>query len=97
MPAQEGPQSLGEVLQSVIDRLGLRQRINEARVVETWAALVGPQINGVTSSVWMKDATLFVKIRSATWRQELHLRRREWRRRLNEELGEELVEDVVFR
>lgn len=97
MSTQKGPQSLGEVLQSVIDRLGLRQRIDEARVVETWAALAGPQINGVTSSVWMKGATLFVKVRSAAWRQELHLRRREWRRRLNEELGQELVEDVVFR
>ncbi len=97
MAAYERPQPLGKVLQSVIDRLGLRRRINEARVVETWAALAGPQINGVTTSVWMKGATLFVKVRSATWRQELHLRRREWRRRLNEELGEALVEEIVFR
>lgn len=97
MPSREGPQSLGDVLQSVIDRLGLRRRINEARVIEAWATLAGPQINGVTNSVWMKGATLFVKVRSAAWRQELHLRRREWRRRLNGELGEEIVEEIVFR
>lgn len=97
MADRERPQPLGKVLQSVIDRLGLRRRINEARVIETWAALAGPQINGVTTSVWMKGATLFVKVRSAAWRQELHLRRREWRRRLNDELGEALVEEIVFR
>lgn len=93
----DGPKPLGEVLQSVIDRLGLRTRINEARVIETWAALAGPQINSVTSSVWMKGATLFVKVTSAAWRQELHMRRREWRERLNDELGEELIDEIVFR
>lgn len=97
MPASEGPQPLGEVIQSVIDRLGLRQHINEARIIETWASLAGPQVNGVTSSVWLKGRTLFVKIRSSAWRQELHLRRREWRQRLNDELGKELVEEIVFR
>lgn len=97
MPTHDGPQSLGDVLQRVIDRMGLRTRINEARIIETWAALAGPQINGVTDSVWMKGNTLFVKVTSAAWRQELHMRRREWRRRLNEELDEELINEVVFR
>jgi predicted nucleic acid-binding Zn ribbon protein len=85
------------VIQKVIDRLGLRTRINEARVIETWASLAGPQINGVTSSVWLKGRTLFVKVHSGTWRQELHMRRREWRERLNNELGEELIEEIAFR
>lgn len=97
MPAHDGPKPLGEVLQSVIDRLGIRTQINEARIIETWAALAGPQINRVTSSVWMKGTTLFVKITSAAWRQELHMRRREWRQRLNDKLGEELVGEIVFR
>lgn len=97
MPSSEGPQPLGDVIQAVIDRLGLRPHIDEARIIETWATLAGPQVNGVTTSVWLKGRTLFVKIRSAAWRQELHLRRREWRERLNEELGEPLVEEIVFR
>jgi predicted nucleic acid-binding Zn ribbon protein len=75
----------------------LRTKIDEARVIETWAALAGPQINGVTQSAWMKGSTLYVKIRSAAWRQELHLRRRAWRDRLNAEVGADLVEAIVFR
>ena len=97
MPAHDGPQPLGEVLQSVIDRMGLRTRINEARIIEAWAMLAGPQINGVTSSAWMKGRKLFVKVTSAAWRQELHMRRREWKQRLNDELGEDLVQEIVFR
>jgi predicted nucleic acid-binding Zn ribbon protein len=97
MPAHNGPQPLGEVLQSVIDQMGLRTRINEARIIEAWAAMVGPQINAVTSSAWMKRRTLFVKVTSGAWRQELHMRRQEWQQRLNDELGEDLVENIVFR
>jgi predicted nucleic acid-binding Zn ribbon protein len=95
--AQDRPQPLGEVLAEVIDQLGLQDKIDEARVIETWAAVAGTDINSVTESVWMKGSTLYVKITSAAWRQELHMRRRQWRQRLNDELDADLVDEIVFR
>lgn len=97
MASSDGPVSLGKVLKGVIDRMGVRDKIDEARVIETWAHVAGPQINGVTSSVWMKGSTLFVKVTSSAWRQELHLNRREWRRRLNNAFDREVVKEIVFR
>ena len=95
--AQNGPQPLGDVLQKVIDQLGLQDKIDEARVVETWASLAGTEINSVTESVWMKGATLYVKITSAAWRQELHMNRRKWRERLNGEMETDPGDEIVFR
>lgn len=92
-----GPQRLGDVLQQLIDRLGMRHGIDAARTIETWAALAGPQINGVTRRAWIEGRTLVVQITSATWRQELHMNRSHWRRRLNSELGADLVEEIRFR
>jgi predicted nucleic acid-binding Zn ribbon protein len=92
-----GPVRLGDVLEEVIDQLGVRPKINEARVVEAWHTRAGPKIEEVTTSAWMKGATLFVKISSAAWRQELHMNRRTWARRLNDELGQEIVDEIVFR
>ncbi|PSQ90052.1 MAG: DUF721 domain-containing protein [Bacteroidetes bacterium QS_8_64_10] len=97
MPASEGPQKIGDVLGDVIDELGIRRELDEARVVETWATIAGPQINGVTESAWVNRQTLYVKLTSAAWRQELTMRRSDWRDRLNDELGSELVEKIVFR
>jgi predicted nucleic acid-binding Zn ribbon protein len=97
MSAQDGPQPLGEVLKEVIDELGVQAEIDEARVVETWAAVAGPKINSVTESAWMKETTLYVKITSAAWRQELHMNRRKWRERLNGALESDLVDEIVFR
>lgn len=97
MPIREDPKPLGDVLEALIDRMGLRRRIDAARVVEAWATVAGTQINGLTESAWVKGRTLYVKIRSAAWRHELHRRRQAWRRLLNEHLGDELVEEIVFR
>lgn len=97
MPVSNHPQPLQSVLDAVIDTLGLRRGLDEARAVEAWATLAGPRINGVTDAAWVRDGRLFVKITSAAWRQELHLNRRAWRDRLNAELGAPLVDEIVFR
>ncbi len=91
------PQALTDLLRSVITDWGVQRKLDEVRVVESWAALAGPQINGVTDSVWIRGDRLYVKITSAAWRHELHMRRREWLRMLNEELGGEVVGEIVFR
>ena len=93
----DGPVRLGDVLEEIIDDLGVRPKIDEARVIEAWKEIVEPQIEEVTTSAWMKDATLYVKISSAAWRQELHMNRRTWKRRLNDEIEQEIVEEIVFR
>ena len=97
MSTNDGPRPLGEVLKEVIDELGVQEEIDQARVIETWAAVAGAKINEVTESAWMKDSTLYVKITSAAWRQELHMNRRKWRDRLNGELGADLVDEINFR
>ena len=65
MARSNSPQPLGAVMRELIDRLGFREKIDEARAVETWAHLAGPQINALTERAWIHDGKLFVKIRSA--------------------------------
>lgn len=91
------PEKLGDVLNDIIDRLGYRERIDEVRAVESWAYVAGPQINGVTEKVWVKDRTLFVQLRSAAWRQQLHMQRNGWCKRVNEDLGRQVIDQIVFR
>ena len=97
MARSRSPQSLGDVLSTVVKQLGIERQLDEARVVEAWAMLAGPQINRVTRSAWVKGERLFVKIESAAWRQELHMNRTAWRDRVNAQLGAPLVKEIVFR
>ena len=91
------PQSLGAVVRELIDRLGYREKIDAVRVVDTWAHLAGPQINAMTERAWVRDGTLYVKVRSAPWRHQLHMQRRAWCDRLNAEFDRPVITDVVFR
>ena len=97
MPAYDGPQPLGDVLAALVERCGYRKRLDAARAVEAWPRLAGEAVAGVTEQVWMRHGTLFVKVRSAAWRHQLQFQRDAWRARLNEHLGREIVDEVVFR
>ena len=90
------PQRIGSLIGVVIDEMGVTRRVDEARTVEAWAEVSGPAIQRVTTSCWMKGSTLYVKISTAVWRQELHLQRDAWRDRLNRHLGKTLVRELRF-
>ena len=92
-----GPQPLGQILKEVIERWGLRGRIDAVHIIETWAALAGPRINRVTDSAGVRDRKLYVRLTSAAWRHTLHLQREQWRARLNEALGAPLIDEIVFK
>jgi predicted nucleic acid-binding Zn ribbon protein len=90
-------QSLGEVLKQLISRMGIGRKLDEARMVDAWGIVAGPQVIAVTDSVWVKGNKLFVRITSSTWRHELHLQRQQWKSKLNEYLEGDFVDEVIFR
>ncbi len=91
------PQPLGKIIKEVLEELGLAADIDRVRAVEAWMEIAGPQIAAVTERAWVAHNTLFVRISSPVWRQELHLSRRQWCKRLNEHLGKDIIEQIVFR
>ena len=68
------PTRVAEVLQGYLRSAGLAQRVGLAAVVDAWPELVGPRIAhaAVAESV-AADGTLFVRVPSSAWRQELSL------------------------
>jgi predicted nucleic acid-binding Zn ribbon protein len=68
------PTRLGEVLAGYLKSAGLAERVGQARLIDEWAALVGERIarSAAPESV-TPDGTLFVRVKSSAWRQELSL------------------------
>ncbi len=97
MPSSNQPQSLGSVLSDLVDRYGYRERFDAARAVEAWPEVAGEAIANVTEQVWMRHGALHVKVRSSAWRHQLQFQRQQWRERMNQHLGREVVDEVVFR
>ncbi len=97
MPRSGASRPLGEVLEVLIDRMNIRARLDEAKVVDTWQQLAGPEVCAVMDGAWVRGRKLFVRITSAACRQDMHLDRSRWRDRLNEQLGAARIEEIVFR
>ena len=68
------PTPLAEALQAWVKKKGLIKRMDQAVVVEEWAALVGPQIAKVaTPESVTPDGVLRVKVATAPWAAELQM------------------------
>ena len=97
MPSSFAPVHLGDVLQDLIEALGIQHKLDDSRIVEAWKNLAGASINDVTDAVWVARGNLYVKISSSTWRHELYLHRFEWRDRVNDRVGARIIREIVFR
>lgn len=90
-------QSVKEVLLEMLDAYRLKSRLDETRIREIWAEVMGSVIAGYTTEIKLRRHKLFVTISSAALRQELSYGRDKIKRNMNEALKEEVVKDVEVR
>lgn len=90
------PEPVGTLVSSVLERIGIRERVERAGTAARWADVVGPRIARVTRAARVRERTLFVEVESAAWMTELDMMKRSLLRRLNEgrERGE--IDRIVF-
>ncbi len=89
--------SLGAAMNALVRSLGIDRKLREYDAVVRWEQIVGEQIARVTRPDQIVKGVLVVHVTASAWRQELTLRKTEIIRRLNEDLGEEVVKDIRFR
>ena len=68
------PTTIGEALEEYLRTAGLKKRLQQAAILEEWAALVGPQIAAVTAPQFVTaDGVMRVHVATAPWATELGL------------------------
>ena len=94
-PARKKPSAIGDVLAGVLKESGLSERIEQAAVIPEWAALVGSQIAAVTEPTSIAaDGTMFVRVTTNAWMNELSLMEPELLRALNSTEGRAPVKRI---
>jgi predicted nucleic acid-binding Zn ribbon protein len=78
------PETLGSIIAGVLGDRGLTDRVKQAAIIPEWASLVGPQIAKVTTPESITaNGTLFVRVTTNAWMNELSLLESELLRSLN--------------
>lgn len=89
--------SISDVLKQFIDDNKLQGGIDKIDVRDAWKNLMGSGVNNYTQEIMLKNETLYVQLTSSVLREELSYGKEKIIKMINEELGREVVKNVILR
>ncbi len=92
----QGEKTLKEVLEQMVQTYNMEPKMTQAKIKGEWETIVGPVVARHTERVFLSKKCLYVKMTSAPLKQELFYGREQLIARINEHLGKEAVEMVIF-
>jgi hypothetical protein len=87
---------LGQVLHKSLKRLELSTRLDEYGVWPIWNDVVGPTIARNAQPEKIRNGTLFIKVTSPVWMQQLQYMKEMIAERLNQRLKTNIVRNIFF-
>ncbi len=89
--------SLKDALKEMLEVYRLKAKLNQTKINAVWIKLMGTSINKYTREIKLRRNKLYITIESASLRQELSFGKEKIIKIINEELGENYIEDVIIR
>jgi len=90
------PYFLGDLLGDFLNQPGLRSKIREQKILNAWERVVGKAIAEVTQPARVRNRILQVRVIHSVWMQELQFHKPLIMQKLNEFLGDSVLQDVRF-
>jgi len=90
-------QKLGEVIQELLKLYQLEDKLDEVKLMHSWQEVVGEMIANHTKDLYIQRNTLFVVLDSPALKNELSYSKTQIKESLNEAVGRDVIEEVVFR
>lgn len=94
---RNAPLQVGSLMDAYFERYALKEGVLEGLAVMSWNKVMGEPIVRRTREVSIKNHVLYVSLTSAPLRNELLMRREQIIKLINQEVGSEVVSDIVFR
>lgn len=89
--------AIGDVLKEFIKTNNLQKGMDVINVRDAWKNLMGNGVNNYTRDIMLRNSTLYVELTSAVLREELSYGKDKIVKMINEELGRDVVTQVVLR
>ncbi len=96
MSTKDRPEKLSEILEKSLKRLDLSSTLEEYRIWPVWNETVGPTIARNAQPEKIRQGTLFVRVASPTWMQQLQYMKEMIAASLNQKLRREVVKNIFF-
>ena len=88
---------LGDLVRQMLREEGLETPYNEYLLIEAWPEVMGKGISSHTIDLHIRNRVLYVHLNSSVIRAELMSGRKFLVHRLNEFVGAQVIDNIVFR
>ncbi len=87
---------LRDVIQRFLKIYGGDRKIKEIKLQNSWGKIVGLNVERQTEFIKISKSAFYVKLSSSVVKHELSMMKSQIIKRLNEEVGETLINEIVF-
>jgi predicted nucleic acid-binding Zn ribbon protein len=91
-----GQYSLGDAIQQFLQSSRIKGDIQALQIEEVWEKIMGKTIAKYTDQIRIINKTLFITTNVAPLKQELQYQKEQIKKRVNEALGSNDIQEVVI-
>jgi hypothetical protein len=95
-PRQTKLEKLGDVLHQILKERNILLSSEKQHLQKVWSSAVGSQIAAQTCPDKLRKGSLFVKVSTSVWMQQLHFMKGEIIDKVNRQAGKVLIENILF-
>ncbi|EGV44383.1 DUF721 domain-containing protein [Bizionia argentinensis JUB59] len=89
--------TIADALKEFVETNRLEQGLNVVNVQDAWKDMMGNGVNNYTTAIQLKGETLYVQLSSSVLREELSYGKEKIVSMLNENLGKQIIKELVLR
>ena len=90
-------QAIGAVIKKLLKNQKLEGRLKELDVLELSKELLGKNLMKYINDLSVKNGTLIIKIKSAVVRNELSYQKSEIIKKINAQVGNEIIKEIILK
>lgn len=91
------PKPLKELVKDYLDDVPYRKRLKRGMILSLWHETVGEAIAEQAKNVHFENGKLVLHVRNPAWRHEVHMKRFSIAKKLNDQVGERIIKDIIIR
>ncbi len=96
-PKLREPAKAGDLVDKLLQGLGLDERLHQYKALIIWNDVVGPQIASRTRPVRIREGILEINVDQPAWMQQLQLMKPKILAQLNDKLGKATIKDLYLK
>ena len=88
---------IGDIISKLMKNPKLSEKLDNLDAIDIWEKIIGPPLSKYITDQRVHKGVLYIKLKSSVVRNELSYKKTEFIKQINQEIGKELITDIVLK